>query len=368
MFNCSKLFSTAAPAEDCQPPDSDCSLLAATESEGPDCAAFGLIHTSSDEGSLLLASDADESKPAKRRYEKRKHQIFFLGKEVCVYALQSLLGIDTSTIQRIRRGEPGYTNQRRRKSPKHPVFGFSMADKDVSTKWAGMVMFLWKTYQSCAELMPTDFKMPKDEEAEVPETKDPDLEIRLVNHFIQSLQTYAADPDLHLVGPGTFARPCQRLQVSSRTELYWEYYAACLADNASPASYSTFLRVANAILRPGMRSGHLKFRGVNQHGKCNTCFELKLKIKSVHKSEQRQEAYRLYSHHLLSQWLDRQYWSYRAMSHCWVKTMVDMGTCLELQISMPCFQILTCLQLVIACSANHPGSLIDFFEPLNCRL
>lgn len=148
----------------------------------------------------------------------------------------------------------------------------------------------------------------------------------MVNHFLQSLQTYGSDPDVHLVGPGTFAGPCRWLQASSRTELYWEYYASCMASDQAPASYSTFLRVANCILKPGMRGGHLKFRGVNQHGKCNLCYELKLKIKTIRSREQKQEAYRLYSHHLLSQWLDRQqYWSYRAMSQTWVKTMLDMG-------------------------------------------
>lgn len=320
LFNCSKLFSVAAPVDtDCSPSDSE--LLIATDSEEE------LLHTTSgesDEDSILLASDVEE--PPKRKYQTRRSQITFLGKEVCVYALQSLIGVGSSTLQRIRAGEQAFTNRRRKPAPKHPIFGFTMNDSNVSKKWTGVVMFLWQTYHSCAEIMPTDFKMPRDREIQVPETKDPDLESRLVNHFLLSLETMSSDPDVHQIGPGTFSGPCRWLQASSRTELYWEYYASCLAKNMDPASYSTFLRVANSILRPGMKGGHLKFRGVNQHGKCNVCYELKLKIKKAPTNEQRKEAYRLYSSHLLSQWLDRQqYWSFRTMSHTWVKTMAELG-------------------------------------------
>lgn len=305
---------------DCPPSDSD--LLLATDSEEE---LFAVTSDESDD-SIFLASDDEDRPPPKRKYQIRRSQITFLGKEVCVHALQALIGVGSSTLQRIRAGEQAFTNRRRKTAPKHPIFGFTMNDSNVSNKWTGVVMFLWQTYQSCAEVMPTGFKMPRDQEIDVPETKDPDLESRLVNHFLLSLQTYSTDPDVHLIGPGTFSGPCRWLQASSRTELYWEYYASCLAKNIEAGSYSTFLRVANSILRPGMRGGHLRFRGVNQHGKCNVCYELKLKIKQTHTNQQRKEAYRLYSQHLLSQWLDRQqYWSFRTMSHTWVKTMTEMG-------------------------------------------
>ena len=96
---------------------------------------------------------------------------------------------------------------------------------------------------------------------------------------MQTLATYSSDIDVHLIGPGTFAGACRYLQASSRTELFWEYVAFSRAKSEEPASYSTFLRVAKCILKPGLRSGHLKFRGVNQHGQCNQCYELKTKIK-----------------------------------------------------------------------------------------
>ena len=331
LFNCNELFSVTTSGQDnCSEAGSD--LLPLSDSDqgsilhASDVESTEVLDASSGDDSVLLASDAEDAKPPKRTYQKRRPGIHLLGKEVCVHALQSLLGIGSSTIQKIRSGLSAFTDKRREKAPKHPTLGVTMGDGSASTMWSGVPMFLWQTYHSTAEVMPTDFKMPRDQEVPVPEKKDPDFEMRMVNHFLLSLQTYGSDPEVHLIGPGTFAGPCRWLQASSRTELYWEYYASCLAKDQHAASYGTFLRVANAILRPGMRGGHLKFRGVNQHGKCNLCYELKLKIKTVRAHAQRQEEYRLYSHHLLSQWLDRQqYWSYRSMSQTWVKTMLDMG-------------------------------------------
>ena len=341
MFNCGSLYSSNSqcelplPVED--DGDAETDLLQVSESEGSilaasDCEdnpgssdASGDIFNASDaESEIFLASDAEGSKLPKKTNQRRLAETMLLGKVVCIHALQSLLGIGSSTIQRIRAGQNAYTNARRQPSAKHPTFGFKL-DHATSTKWVGVVMFLWEIYHSSAEVLPTDFKMPRDEEAKVPESRDTDFELRRVNHFIQSLQTFSNDPDVNLIGPGTFAGGCRFLQASTRTELFWEYQAASSGKGEEPASYSTFLRVANCILKPGIRNGHLKFRGVNQHGKCNMCYELKLQIKNSKNRHEREEAYRTYSHHLLSQWLDRQqYWSYRSMSRTWFKTRFDL--------------------------------------------
>ena len=95
LFNCSQLFSVAAPVDtDCSPSDSD--LLVATDSEEE------LLGTTSDESddSILLASDVEDQPPPKRKYQTRRSQITFLGKEVCVHALQALIGLGSSTLQR----------------------------------------------------------------------------------------------------------------------------------------------------------------------------------------------------------------------------------------------------------------------------
>ena len=103
---------------------------------------------------------------------------------------------------------------------------------------------------------------------------------------------------------------------SSRTELFFEYVAHCNATSEEPASYTTFLRVANKILGPHLRTGHLHFRKPNEHSKCDTCIRLK---KACRKKQLQpgdsDAATRAYSSHILSQWLDRQiYWSFRSLS------------------------------------------------------
>ncbi|CAK9085947.1 Uncharacterized protein SCF082_LOCUS40690 [Durusdinium trenchii] len=155
---------------------------------------------------IFLASDEENQQPRSQN-RRRASQASFLGKPVCIHALQALLGIGTSTIQRLRAGERAFTNSRRPSRQKHPTFGFAL-DHNSSAMWPGIVMFLWETYQSCAEVLPTVFKMPKETEVQVPEHRDPDLEERLVNHFVRSLESYTSDPDVHMVGPGTFAGPC----------------------------------------------------------------------------------------------------------------------------------------------------------------
>ena len=100
------------------------------------------------------------------------------------------------------------------------------------------------------------------------------------------------------------------------TELFFEYVAHCNATSEEAASFTTFTRVANKIMGPHLRSGHLHFRKPNDHSKCDACIQLK---KAMRKKEVEvggsDAATRAYSSHILSQWLDRQiYWSFRSLS------------------------------------------------------
>ena len=353
MFNCTQQYDPASQPQHLMPLEdgSDSELFLASDVE-PDHS--GLSET---EGSVFFASDTEQNERTREYQTRRLSNPTFLDKPICISALQALLGVGSSTLQRIRSGERGYTNNRRELGPKHPTFGFRL-DSNVGAKWVGVVMFLWETYQSCAELMPTDFKLPKAGPDEAPFPKDdPDWELRHINEFLKSLQTYATDPDRNMIGPGTFCGTCRYLQASSRTELYWEYHARCKAKTEEPGSYSTFLRVANCILKPGIRGGHLRFRGKTQHGMCNICYELKINIRKSRSVDVRQEAYRSYSQHLLSQWLDRQqYWSYRSLSNTWVKTCVEMG-----QRHFGCDRKWVCL---LSSLEDHPKSC-SFGFPLN---
>lgn len=326
LFNCRSdwLFDAGAENNPAESTADEGVLLASDESDADE--QIVLHATESEAEDVLFASDDEVEKPPAKRVQsqRRDEPARLLGKAVCVLALQSLLGYGTSTIQRIRNGEACFSRPKR---PKHPTLGFSM-DQQTSTKWPGVLMFFWKTYQSAAELMPTNFRMAA--EAEFPgqdvTKRDEDYELRQVNGFLQNLHRYSSDLDIHLIGPGTFSGPCRYLQATTRTELYWEYVAASNASGDEPASYATFLRVANAIIKPGLRAGHLKFRGVNQHGQCNVCYELKTKIRGARLPDVRQELYRAYSQHLLSQWLDRQqYWSCRSFSHQWFTINLRFG-------------------------------------------
>lgn len=76
------------------------------------------------------------------------------------------------------------------------------------------------------------------------------------------------------------------------------------------------MRVANKILGPHLRTGHLHFRKPNEHSKCDTCIRLKRALrKKENKIGGSDSATRAYTAHILSQWLDHQiYWSFRSLS------------------------------------------------------
>ena len=326
IFNCGSKFSLSEQPvhDDAALQDEDSPVLHASDSG--DESGSVLAATDSDmEGKDELLYASDEDSKAKRAYRKRRAEGFMLlGMPVCAWALRALLGYGEGTIQRIRAGDRVFS---RAPTPKHPVFGFRL-DGKTDRKWMGVVSFLWQVYQSAAELMPTDMRRStKVGESPFPEkVQDPDHELRCVNKFMQTLATYSSDVECHLIGPGTFSGACRYLQSSSRTELYYEYIAASKAKGEEPGSYATFLRVANSILKPGLRAGHLKFRGICQHGQCNVCYELKTKIRKATTPDSRQEHYRSFSHHLLSQWLDRQqYWAFRTLSHQWFQNSLELG-------------------------------------------
>ena len=287
--------------------------------------------------SQFIASDEDVAPGrVKRQYsERRKGQLHFLGKPVGVRSCARLLGVGQTTLQKIREGHAIYTNSVRPKVPRHPAFGFSMRG-DSAEKWPRVIMFLWYVYHSAAEHMPTGFRhgLRKPEsisEAPFTEGRDSDDISRQVNSFVDRLQKYSADIDIHMIGPGTFKGERRFLQHSSRTELFFEYLAFCDASgNQDPASYSCFLRVANTVVGPHLRSGHLHFRKENEHAKCDTCTRLKknLKFKAgrAEAAREKEVAIKAYSTHILSQWLDRQiYWSFRSLSHSWCQQQRKLG-------------------------------------------
>ena len=301
--------------------DSDCE-----ESDAPDVDAFG-----DSSPSVFAASDEEAStgdtRKRKRPYAARRTEtLLFLGKQVCSRACSRLLGIGQTTLQHLRRGEQAFTMKSRARPAKHPAFGFAMRG-DVAEKWPGIIMFLWHVYHSAAECMPNSLRhglaKPELKEAPFSENRDTDDIARSVNGFLQGLQTYYADIDVRLIGPGTFRGERRHLQHGNQTELFYEYLAYCEARAQEPSSYTTFIRVCGKVIGPHVRSGHLHFRKEGDHAKCDMCTRLKqaLKFKNGRCQADREESIRAYSNHILSQWMDRQvYWSMRSLSHTWIQS------------------------------------------------
>ena len=209
--------------------ESDC--FHATDSEQEE-----IFHSSESgpEAEKGVSSTKRNAQP--RRVEKYE----ILGKEVCASAFARLLGVGSSTLTRIRQGQPAFTKQKRPPLPKHPQFKFALRGEDAAL-WEGVVMFLWCLYHSKAEIMPTNFTLPGRQKFETPfpenEEQDSELVERLVQSFSRSLQSKGTDVNVNMVGPGTFMGPLRALPHGSRAELYWEYVAFNDERNLKGASY-----------------------------------------------------------------------------------------------------------------------------------
>ena len=333
LFNCAvkRRRSEALSIADA-PPEAPDFVATDSDLEGSD-AASGMFFESEAEDQFLASDDAAPPRQEQKRSypERRKESLVFLNCQVCVQAGARLLGIGQSTLQKVRKGHSVYNKADRAPIPRHPTFGFSLRG-DVRERWQGVVMYLWHVYHSSAECLPTDFRhslgKPKGQLDEAPfgGRKDADELARHINGFMRALETYGTDVEVHMIGPGTFRGERRHLQHSNRSEMYFEYLAHCQSIGEQPASYGTFLRVANKVVSPQLRSGHLHFRKGSEHAKCDTCIRLKanLKFKSGRAQEKaaREETIRAYSHHILSQWMDRQcYWSFRSMSQSWFRQL-----------------------------------------------
>lgn len=337
----------------------------------PEAGSDRCFHSSDSEGiqetdEEIFHSSSSE-RPAKRARGEVGHNYTFLGKTLCAAAFQKLLGVGSSSLSKIRSGQQAFTNRSRPPLPKHPQFGFTLRG-EVTARWENIVMFLWCVYHSEAEVMPNRYTLPGEKTLETPfpeeNERDPDAVQRLVAGFSRSLQTQGTDVDVHMVGPGTFAGPVRALPHGNRTELYWEYCAFCDARQSEHASYSSFMRVANKILGPNVRQGHLRFRKVNEHGQCDQCYKLRSAIAKAKTEESRKNARKDHHMHILSQWMDRQiYWSFRSLSQQVFATILRQSgrflwhcqpkDILFVIVSLPCVGCFWCLFSPAVCNCRH---------------
>ena len=316
-------------------------LSSAGHEDDPDlleASSESVLEETEDEGAgsdFFLASDEDGPPCKKQRSQpsrpRQSEPYTLLGKQVCRQAFSILLGVGNSTLAKIRAGTPALTNKRRPPLAKHPMFGFAI--RGCESHWQHIVMFLWHIYHSEAEVLPTNYKLVGEkgltQESPFPEDQtdlDADAVARAVNGFSRTLHTFTTDVDVNLIGPGTFKGAVRSLPHGSRTELFWHYCAYCEMRDIEAASYSTFLRVANPILKPGVRDGHLRFRKTNEHGQCDQCFALRKAVSLAKTERERSNARKDHHRHILAQWLDRQiYWSFRSLSQAFFSSVLHSG-------------------------------------------
>lgn len=328
-FNCSTPLALAVGQEVVEPAHASDSPEVFRSTSEEEC--FEATDTERGSECEFFASDAefyasDEEPPRKRarggdtsgsvvqkdRAVRDRQQARFLGLNVCKRALAQLLGVGQSTIHSIRQGRPALTNNCRAAPPRHPMFGFVL--RGVESLWESVIMYLWFLYNSEAEHMPNEFVLRAELEAPFPDDQQQQADevTRVLTSMSRLLQTTYTDTDVHLVGPGTFKGPLKALPHSTRTDLYYDYCAYTVSRQLPQASYSTFMRAANKVLKPGIR----RFRKQNEHGQCDHCYALRQSISSARTVFQKEEARKEHHRHVLSQWLDRQcFRSLRSMSH-----------------------------------------------------
>lgn len=291
-------------------------LLIASDGEPEE---LELLRTSGAES--IGSSEHNAEPPAKRRkaYAKRKtsrtNAAEFAGRPVCQRALQGLLGVGTSTLQRIRHGQ----RRMSRSEPMHPRLGFSMILKQWH-KWPSVLLFLWMVYHSAAEGLP-DHVIRVSNLLDSPFKREDDIQ-RAVQGAVLDLATYGRDPRAWLTGPGYFDGPRRYLQHGKPIQLYWEYVGTMGRRGQRAASLSTFLRVLHKVFKQ-----HLGFRKPNQHAQCTICSGLKRDIKESKNMLDRQYFLGLYLEHILSQWQDRMvWWSLCELSVTWMEASIRIGS------------------------------------------
>lgn len=344
QFNCSQTHTFACSEQAVD--DVDSSVFCESESEGPQSETLRATDDELDDDKKdnadgeVFFSSSDESEaypeqPAQKRqrYNQRSNESAkFLGKPVCRRALAALLGIGGSTLQRLRGGESAYTQNARKPLAKHPTFGFAIRG-ETGKVWEQIVMFFYFLYHSAAEVMPTNWltiKQAGSKQVETPFPEDDassenrleDLQ-RLVNSIGRTLNTFTTDVECQMIGPGTFAGPRRCLQHGSRTDLFWEYMAFCQSRSIAQASYSTFMKVASSIMKPGLRDKHLMFRKKSEHAQCDFCFNATERIRKARSADLKMAEERELVRHRLAQWQDRQcYWAFRSMSQAYFSNAI----------------------------------------------
>ena len=299
-------------------PPSDTEILRETSSEKSGCANDG--------------DDKEMPPQKKRRYAKRNGtQLQFLNQDVCLRAHQRLYGVGTKALQNLRESMPAYTmHEKRLQEPKHETLKVSLKRSSLQARWPQLVSFFWMLYVSCAEILPTKFRMPASSLYEQEIGSDPDFQERYTAAFLQNIEKQFELSHGGQSGPGTFEGPRRFLEHAQPIDLYHQYTAFSEAESKKPAGFTTFMRVFKRIF-----ATHLGFRQKGEHAQCNVCFRYKDRIKKAGTKKIKDELLRGYTQHLLSQWLDRQfYWRMRSLSRNFYSGVIALGNKLRMDASV----------------------------------
>ena len=112
-------------------------------------------------------------------------------------------------------------------------------------------------------------------------------------------------------------------------DVFMQYQSYAEAIGEPVASFSTFRKIMTRIF-----GKHLKFRDKGSFSQCTVCFNLRNRIKKSKTRSDRMLQTRLYSKHLLAQWLDRVfYWQQRTLSRQWFSQMLWVAAKLSADLS-----------------------------------
>ena len=116
-------------AESAGAPGTDDEIFCESDCEGEVFESSPSLRSSgSASGSEILQTSGDEELPPIQPQKRGRYvaSLTFLGQRVCKVAFQRLLGVGNSSVDKIRKGERAFTNERREPLQKHPTFGFTL--------------------------------------------------------------------------------------------------------------------------------------------------------------------------------------------------------------------------------------------------
>jgi len=297
--------------------------------------------SSSDEDLDVLAGSrtkhpllADKPKPEPRKTPKKRkynsggqrrpaHSLCFLGIGVCERAAMTFSGMGSYRLARIRCG--GIDGRRDGTKKVRGPGGLS----HQTHAQPSVLRFLWRLYHSVGEGLPDKFSFERHDvntlvvqPAGAPKPKKQKTKqqaVRLLmedeeqERAIAAATLYAessrAPAESVQSGPGMLRGPVRFLPPQQKIHVYWDYLAWCNGQDVKAASFTTFLRAFR-----GCRE-KLRIRKAGSHATCDTCADLKKKIRTAPPGKKRTAAMEEYTRHVLGQWLDRQiYWHAQELS------------------------------------------------------